>query len=228
MIMFKIAAHRGGNSWSDLLISIEKGFDCVELDVHLSHDNYVLVQYSPKVHINGKVIYIQDLCYAQLSAAEKGDLLLLSDVLAFSKGKIDVVIDIKRGRDYYPQIGERVADIIGQFEMYNNTWVISFDHCCLIEAKRHDPFIKIALMYVARPYDEESYWKNANTDGIEVCNDYLDAEIAGKAHAFNIVLIGWCTKDFDEIDWLIDLGTDIITIELENCYLDYVKARRGD
>ncbi|MCX4328309.1 MAG: glycerophosphodiester phosphodiesterase [Lachnospiraceae bacterium] len=228
--MYKIAAHRGGNSWDNLFAAIEKGYDYVELDVHLSCDNYLLVQYSPKVQVNGRIMYIQDLYYNQLSTEQREKFLLLSDVLAFARDKIGVIIDIKHGHDYYQNIGAEVVNQIRKFKLYQNTWMISFDHRCLIEAKQNDPKVNIALMYVAHLYDEEGYWLNANTNGVEICNEYLNVEIANKVHSSNLTLIGWCTKDFDELDWLIRLHTDIITIEQEDCYLNFLqdKKSRGD
>lgn len=224
--MYKIAAHRGGNSWDNLFAAMQKGYDYVELDVHLSCDNYLLVQYSPKVQINGEIIYIQDLYYSQLSVQQKNDFLLLSDIFSFVRDKIGVIIDIKHGYDYYRKIGIEVANLIRKFEMYQNTWVISFDHKCLIEAKQYDPNVNIALMYVAHLYDEEKYWIQANTDGVEICNEYLNFEIANKVHSSNLTLIGWCTKDFRELEWLIRLRTDIITIEQEDCYLNFLRTKR--
>ena len=69
--MFEIAAHRGGNSWSGIYEAIKKGYDYIELDVHLSRDKYLIVQYSPKVQINGENIYIQNLQYDKLSIENK-------------------------------------------------------------------------------------------------------------------------------------------------------------
>lgn len=226
--MFRIAAHRGGNSWDSLYDAVEKGYDYVELDVHLSHDNYLLVQYSPKVQINDEIIFIQDLCYTQLSVEQKNNFLLLSDVCTFAKNKIGIIIDIKRGHDYYYKIGIEVANLIRKLELYQSTWVISFDHRSLIEAKQYEPKINVAVMYVARLYNEEQYWYNANTDGVEICNEYLNFNIAQKVHSSNLTLIGWCTKDYTELDWLIRLDTDIITIEQEDCYLDYLETKRGE
>lgn len=224
---FKIAAHRGGNTWSGIFDAIEKGYDYIELDVHLSGDNCLIVQYSPVAEIAGERLYIQELMYNALPEKNKAGLLLLSDVLHYVKDKIDVVLDIKRGRDFYQDIGVKVADLIGRMDMYKNTWIISFDHKCLIQAKEFEPRVRIAPMYVARISDESVYWRSVHADGVEVCNDYLDFETVKHAHEMDMHLLGWCTEDIAVLKWLAELGIDIITIEQKDYYLDYLNTLKG-
>ncbi len=227
--MFEIAAHKGGNSWAGIFEAEKKGYDYVELDVHLSADGYLIVQYSPVVQIEEDTLYIQDLQYASLSPENKSRLLLLSDVLAYAKDRIGIVVDIKKGREFYKNIGPKVAEMVKQSDMFHHTWLISFDHQCLAEAKKCVPEIQIALMYVARPYDEGTYWKQANADGVEVCNDYLVHETVALAHAEHLKMLGWCTTKTEELKWLVDLGIDVITIEQDDHDLNYLRAlgRRG-
>lgn len=221
--MFKIAAHRGGNSWTRIYEAIKKKYDYIELDVHLSSDQYLIVQYSPEIQINGEKIYIQNLQYAKLSEENKKKILLLSDVLAYTQNKIGVVIDIKKGVTFYNDIGSRVADLVRTIGAIQHTWLISFDHCCLWEAKRIVPEIKIAPMYVARLHNEDSYWEKLHSDGIEICNDYLEEKTVICAHERNLKVLGWCTTSIEELRWLTSLNLDIITIEQEDFYLSYLK-----
>lgn len=225
--MFKIAAHRGGNSWDSLYDAIEKGYDFAELDVHLSHDDYLIVQYSPIVHIVGRDIYIKDLCYSELPDGDKKNLILLSDVFTEAKGKIDIIIDIKCVSSWYSNIEIRIANLIREYNFYQNCWVISFNHNYLTQLKEYDQHINTALMYVGCLSDEKSYWKRTMADGVEVCIDYFTADTAENAHKLGLKLIGWCTEDFGELDRLISHNTDIITIEQEDKFLNYLK-KRGD
>lgn len=222
--MFKIASHRGGNSWGNIFQSIQNKYDYMELDVHLTADNYLVVQYSPTIKINECNVYIQDIKYKMLSSSTKKQLLLLSDVLSYAKGKIGVIIDIKRGYTFYHDIGIYVANLIEKMSMYTSTWIISFDHYCLIQAKKYNSNVQIALMYVARPYNEQKYWLEANADGIEVCNDYLVSQTVELAHNNNVKLIGWCTKNFDELKWLAELKIDIITVDMDKVFINYLKT----
>lgn len=226
--MFKIAAHRGGNSWESLYDAIEKGYDFVELDVHLSHDNFLIVQYSPKVHIDGKDIYIKDLCYAKLPDEHKKSLILLSDIFTETKGNIDIIIDIKCVSGWYADVEFQIVNLIREYNFYRNCWVISFNHNYLTKIKEYDQHVNTALMYVACISDEKSYWMRTNADGVEVCIDYFTTDTAENAHKLGLTLIGWCTKDFNALDRLISHDTDIITIEQEDRFLNYLKNKRGD
>lgn len=222
--MFEIAAHRGGNSWPSILNAIEKKYDYIELDVHLSCDNYLIVQYSPKIQIRGEEIYIQHLKYNSLPDEEKNQILLLSDILVYVKDKIGVIIDIKRGLSFYKNIEKKIADLINDVGTYKKTWLISFDHKCLMNVKEYNINVKIAPMYVARLYDEDTYWNKINADGIEICNDYLLPETVTLAHKNNLKLLGWCTKELDELSQLVGLGIDIITIEQNDYYLNFLNS----
>lgn len=226
--MFQIAAHRGGNSWSDIFESIQKGYDYIELDVHLSKDGELIVQYSPLVQIYGNSTFIRDLMFCDLSDAEKSELILLQDVLEYAHDKIGVVIDIKKGADFYRGIGRKTAEVVQNTKSYSSIWVISFDHQCLMEAKEYDANVRIAPMYVARLHNEEEYWKNVMADGVEICNDYLSRESAELAHKNGLKLLGWCTEDPNELLRLVDLGVDIITIEQNDRYYDFLRMSRKE
>ena len=220
--MFQIAAHRGGNSWPSIYEAVLKGYDYIELDIHQSQDGELIVQYSPLAQINEKKIYIRDMMFCQLSDEEKHRLILLQDVLTYAHNKIGVVIDIKKGEFFYRGIGQKTAKLIHDTNSYLSTWVISFDHHCLTEAKRYDSKVRTAPMYVARLDNETEYWKSTMADGVEICNDYLCRESADLAHRNGLKLLGWCTEDLDELLRLVDLGVDIITIEQDNRYFDFL------
>ena len=224
--MFKIAAHRGGNSIESILKAIEKKYDYVELDVHLSKDGKVIVQYEPIITANGTNCFIEDIEYSKLTFSDKEKLLLFEQVLKIVKGKIGVIVDIKHGLHFYQHIGEKVAFLIKEADMCAESWIISFDHVCLNEAKNTNQAIRIAPMYVARINQEKEYWSSIQSDGVEVCNEYLDINSVKAAHSLGMTMIGWCTKDYDEINDLVKMGIDIITIEAEDEYLNYLKSMR--
>lgn len=83
-------------------------------------------------------------------------------------------------------------------------------------------------MYVGCISDEEYYWRCTKANGVEVCIDYFTSETAQNAHKLGLKLIGWCTRDFDELDRLISHDTDIITIDQEDRFLSYLKNKRRD
>lgn len=226
--MFQIAAHRGGNSWPSIFEAIQKGYDYIELDVHQSKDGELIVQYSPLTQINGTVLYIRDLIFCQLTNEEKRRLILLNDVLTFAHNKIGVVIDIKKGDFFYPGIGQNISKLIHDTNSYLRTWVIAFDHQCLTAVKKYDSKVRIAPMYVARLDMETDYWRSTMADGIEICNDYLCRESAELAHKNGLKLLGWCTENMDELLCLVNLGVDIITIEQNDRYLDYLRSIERD
>lgn len=226
--MFLIAAHRGGNSIDSIVDSIEKKYDYVELDVHLSYDKELIVQYSPLVCINNSIKYIEDIRYHKLSKTDRERLLLLEDVFKITKGKIGIIIDIKHGISFYPHIGKYVAEKIKEYDLCKETWIISFDHMCLDEAKNHIPSVKISPMYVARIFEEYKYWERIRADGIEICNEYLDQESIRVAHRMGLTMIGWCSQDREELLNLVKMGIDIITIEKDDPILDLLQTIQSD
>jgi len=155
----KIIAHRGASGYApeNTLASFEKainmGVDMVELDVHLTADDSVVVMHDPKVDrtTNGKGI-IREMNFSALRNLDAGQWFsreyagqkvpTLSEVLSLVSGKAKVLIELKWPPDgLYPNLVDKVMDIVDQHNA--RSWIIlqSFEITYLKDASLRYPNI---------------------------------------------------------------------------------------
>src|SRR5438034_11288910 len=143
-------AHRGGahlapeNTFAAFLNALSLPIDAIELDVHLSRDGHAVVIHDNLVHVrtngSGNLLDL-DLAYLRrLDAAarypggwpEPQQIPTLSEVLELAKGRTQVYIEIKTSKrrqtyEPYPNIAEKVVELLYLAGMLDQVIVISFD-----------------------------------------------------------------------------------------------------
>jgi glycerophosphoryl diester phosphodiesterase len=178
-------AHRGGahlapeNTFAAFVNALSLPVDAIELDVHLSRDGHVVVFHDNLVHkrTNGTGNLLNlDLSYLRrLDAAarhpggwpEPQQIPTLSEVLELAKGRSLVYIEIKtskRGRTYeaYPNIAEKVIELVQQADMIDKVLVISFDWLILPVIKTVEPAIETGMLV------SKKIWNPRDSDGMQL------------------------------------------------------------
>lgn len=204
-----IAAHRAGNSLSGIQYALDQGADMVELDVHMTKDLKIVVGHNPYIIVKNEKLYFEDINYTDYS----GIILSLEEIFRFAENSsFSILIDIKKGKNFYNKIGVTLAGLIADFQLEEKVQVISFDHSALLEIKAAGyERIKTGILYVARLVSLTDAVAASRSDFVEICNEYLSEELVQEARRINVWLCGWCADTEAEIKWLIDLGIDIIT-----------------
>lgn len=212
-----IVAHRAGNSFDTFKMATEMGADIVELDVHMTMDRYLVVQYEPFVKIGGMTTYLGSVTLSHLNKHKMkthvSPILLLRDVLDWGrKANITLMIDIKNGPVFYPNIHIEVARLVYDCHMEKNVWVISFDHKCIYDIKHQDEFpLKAGILYVARLSHLKKIIQIVGADLIETHNKYLTSETVTEAHDAGAKVCGWSSDEPQVLERLLKLSVDMIT-----------------
>ena len=157
---FKVVAHRGASGYApeNTLVSFEKGIalgaDMVELDVHLTADDSVVVMHDHDVNrtTDGKGA-ISGMTFAELRQLDAGGWFdkkfsgqrvpTLSEVLQLVNGRVKVLIELKwPANGLYTGLVEKTVKVIR--EHHAESWVIlqSFETSYLEEAARKAPDIE--------------------------------------------------------------------------------------
>lgn len=143
-IKYKIISHRGGSLFApeNTFASIKKALNInstrIEIDVQQTKDSIVILMHDITLDrtTNGNGL-IKKYNYPELqnldagswfSESYKGEIIpKLEDVIKYINGKCELVIEIKKGKEFYPHIEETIVDLI----LKNNAekWIIihSFD-----------------------------------------------------------------------------------------------------
>ncbi|HKQ37722.1 MAG TPA: glycerophosphodiester phosphodiesterase [Verrucomicrobiae bacterium] len=223
----EIIAHRGAsydapeNTLASVRLAWEQGADAVEVDVHLSRDNRVVVMHDADTkRIAGVKHLVRDLSLAELQKLDCGRwkspkfagerLASLEDVVATIPSGKRMLVEIKTGAEivrHFPAVPSNVAPI-------------SFD----LEA--------IAAMKAARP-DLQCYWVVAwrrdwkrggwlpkpaqmneqalakNLDGLDVgANGPVTAAFVKKSHAAGLKVYVWTVDSVTKARQLREAGVD--------------------
>jgi glycerophosphoryl diester phosphodiesterase len=236
-------AHRGGaqlapeNTIAAFLNALSLPIDAIELDVHLSRDGHVVVfhdnQVNKRTNGTGNLLDL-DLAYLRrLDAAarypggwsEPQQIPTLSEVLELAKDRAQVYIEIKtskRGQTYgsYPNIAEKVIELVHEAGMINNVLVISFDWQMLSTIKSIEPSVETGMLVSKKVWNPSArngmslLIEKTAEHGCEWINmDYklFTTEILQTIHSNGLKLGLWTVNSEAEILRFAESGIDSLT-----------------
>ncbi|WP_062203022.1 glycerophosphodiester phosphodiesterase family protein [Demequina salsinemoris] len=173
--MTQIWAHRGArlaapeNTLAAFAEAAAVGADGVELDVHLTADDRLVVRHDPELPMpDGSLVPLAALTRAEVALADVGDGVSgphrvphLWEVLDLLEPTgLTVNVEIKVGcAAPYRGIAQAVAETVRAARMSERVIVSSFDHVGLLEMREHDDALALAPLYsegLARPWDYAS------------------------------------------------------------------------
>lgn len=155
-MMIQGVAHRGypkkypENTISSFLKAVELGFTHLELDVHLSKDGIPVVIHDHTLdrmtNGTGRVVDYTASELQSLEMEQAEHIPTLEEVLRALKGKIQLNIELKQMGNYYPQLEERVLEVIEEFDMLNQVVITSFDFDALEKIRQRSGDVCIGLI----------------------------------------------------------------------------------
>lgn len=234
-----ITGHRGaaGLAPENTLAAIRKGIsfnvDRIEIDVQQTADGVVVVRHDETLNrtTNGKGL-IKDRTFLEIkkldagssfSSEYKGEKIpSLEEVLQTVNGRCDLVIEIKKGNDFYPNIVENTIELI---EKYNaQDWCImhSFNIDALVHAHKLMPELRLHRLFVVKlrglpliydgSIDVLNIEKHPFIEEYSIMYNFANQGIIDQLHKHGKRVNVWTVDDKKHINRLINLGVDgIIT-----------------
>ncbi|MEC0128903.1 glycerophosphodiester phosphodiesterase [Paenibacillus pabuli] len=149
-------AHRGypkkypENTLSSFLKAVELGFTHLELDVHLSKDGIPVVIHDHTIdrmtNGTGRVADYTASELQSLNIKQDEHIPTLDEVLRALKGKIELNIELKQMGNCYPQLEEKVLEVIKEFNLLNQVVITSFDFDALEKIRQLSSDVRIGLI----------------------------------------------------------------------------------
>lgn len=222
----KITAHRGGsfsapeNTLAAIRRAIEEGADYAEVDVRLTADGYaVLLHDKDLFRVAGVKNSLSDLSYEQIRTLDAGSwfapqfrderIPLLSDVVAFSAGKIRLNIELKTDGVPY-RLAERVVQILHEHEAMPECVVSSASIEALEHLRNLDPSIRTGCV-ISQSIGEVTA---LNVDFLSVSSRLATPGLIGAAHAAGKEVHVWTVNKPRQMARFIDLGVDNLITDL--------------
>jgi glycerophosphoryl diester phosphodiesterase len=193
----------------------------IELDVHITRDGEIVVCHDDSLErTTGLRKLIGELTWEEIRKLDAGKwfgpefagakIPLLEEVLSWAKGKIPVVVEIKRGFGEREDIVERTIEVIRACGMEGEVEVISFDHRFVKKAKEIAPEIAGGILYVGTLVDPVRAARDAHADALHPHFAYVDRELVEQAHAAGLAVSTWVVNDPETARLLASWGVDCI------------------
>ena len=226
-----IVAHRGGakianeNTLSSFQQAIEMGVDMVELDVHMTRDNHVVVCHDMTIDrtTNGAG-KIEDMTLQQFKQAVVVDyasklptsesMPTLREALELMKGRTKILLEIKRrNKNQYPGVEQQIIDMIHEMEMVDQVVIQSFDDQALFTVHQLDPTIRIEkLLFCRLPFgmcfdgkiNRFSFEKYKICASLNFMYKFIDQKSIDKLHAEGFEVKVWTVDDPRKLNYKAD------------------------
>ncbi len=221
-------AHRGAsgiapeNTLTAFKTAIEIGVDAIELDLHGTVDNQIVVIHDPTLDrttdLNG---LIKQTALKKIKQADAGSwfdqkfagetIPTLSEVLTFAADKTISVLEIKD-----TTITKRVVEIVCEMDVLNQVIIISFDFSAIETVRSVEPKISTGLLSSGRngsvcPIQLCQKLCSIGSNILNVHHELITPEFAYEVRRRGITLWCWTVDDIDRIRELLSYGVQGIT-----------------
>ncbi len=210
-----LTGHRGAaelepeNTRLSIQKAIDLGVDQVEIDVHLTRDQHLVVIHDATVDRTtdgqGAVADFTLEEVKRLDAGKGERIPTLQEVIDLVRGKVVLQIELKG-----PDTAEPVVRTVEQNNIENEVLLTSFVHERLREARQLNPSLALGALWSNPPADACEQAIDMGAEAIHIQYQNIDAQLVQKAHAHGLMIRAWNPDTVEEIQRVIDLGVDAV------------------
>ena len=213
--------------------------DGIELDVHLSKDDQLVIIHDERVDrtTNGSG-FVKDLSYSELRELDasykfpqfkgKAKIPLFEEYCQFISKNPTIVtnIEIKTNLVYYKDIEEKVVAMIKKYKIEDNVIISSFNHQSVVFTKKIDNNITTGLLVESQGLVNAGYM--AHKMGVEFYHpdiSTLTKESVDECIMNGIALNVWTVNDFESLKKCVDWGITGVITNYPDIIKEYLVAR---
>src|SRR5712691_1698040 len=233
---FMVIAHRGAsfyapeNTFAAFDLAIEMGVSHIELDVHSTRDNHIVVIHDETVDrtTNGAGP-VTNHTLAALKALDAGSwfegkfsgerIPTFSEVLQRYKGRVHIHTEIK---GHFAHLSQRTADLVRRHGMAERVTITSFQKASLEETHAYAPELPIGWL-VAEVSD--AVIAQARVMGLtQICPraNAVTPELIHRLHAEGFVVRAWGVVTEDLMRQVVKAGADGMTVNFPDKLIAYL------
>lgn len=222
-----IMGHRGAaalepeNTLRSISRAIEIGVDAVEIDVHMSKDEEIVVIHDSTVDrtTNGTgpvgSYTLEEL--KKLDAGKGEAIPTLEEVIDLIDDRIKLVIELKEeGTE------QGVVELIKRYNLEETVYVISFWHRLVKTIKEMESLIKTGVLLVGCPVDT-SIATDASADALVMRYSFVDRAFVEIAHGKGLKVFIWNIDDQRLLPPFADMGVDGIGTNDPRVLVEYFR-----
>ena len=220
----KVYAHRGfsGHYPENTMLAFQKAAELgcygIELDVHLTKDDKLVIIHDEKVNrtTDGRG-WVKDLSWNQLQKLNAGTAFKLEAKIPSLEEYFDWVkdtdlvtnIEIKTDRYYYPDIEEKTLALVRDFGLSDRVLFSSFNHSSLYDLRRLAPDIPCGALVTYQAVGNVGYFCH-KFDLAYYHPDFrlLDEVEVASCKAYGIKINAWTVNEPEDLARCLALGID--------------------
>ena len=213
--MVNVTGHRGAaglepeNTLRSFQRALDLGVDVIELDVHLTKDQHLVVIHDATVDRttdgSGAVGDLTLCEIQQLDAGQGEQVPTLQEVIDLVAQKAILQIELK-GLD----VEHQVAHMITANHLIDHVIVTSFRHNMVKTVKMVNPQISTGVLFLGLPIDAPRLAHDAHADAVHPHVNYINPELVESCHSQGLSVRVWNTDDPFEMREMIALDVDAI------------------
>ena len=239
----KIIAHRGysGKYPENTLAAFQAAAKLpiygVELDVHLTKDNQIVVIHDEMINrtSNGRG-FVKDLTLQELRSYDYGSwfgneflgekIPTLSEVLAlFCKTNLRVNIELKSDIFEYKGLEEKVLQEVFAFGMEDQVVISSFNHEAVKRIACIAPNVENAALFATRVINVVDYQKSIPAKAIHVSLSTAVSKPVLEAIQKNSIVRVYTVNEIEHAEKLLNIGVDAIFTDEPEKMLAFINTR---
>lgn len=224
--MTQIWGHRGAsfdapeNTLPAFALAFEQGAEGIELDVHLTRDDEVVVIHDESLErtTDGSG-WVADHTLAQLRRLNAGkpkgltgvEIPLLAEVLALAKDAGGIVnVELKTDLIAYQGIEERVLELVAEAGMDEHVLFSSFNHYTLMRLRSAGATQPLGALLQDRLYKPWRYVDHLGVEAIHPNQRACSGKVVRKCHERGIAVNVWTVDGESDITAQLEHGVDAI------------------
>lgn len=208
--------HRGAkgerpeNTINGIRYALELGLKAIEIDIHLSLDEQLIVIHDNTVDrtTNGKgeVKKLSSEELRKLDAGEGEKIPFLEEVLdLFDEFSFTLFIEVKS-----TGCEKLLVELIQSRELHHKVIVKAFNHRIIKKVKEIDPKIKTACLIYGLPVNAVNLIENSRADGISISVSTVDQALVELCHHHNYKVTVWNVNKKEDLETYTQMGVDFI------------------
>ncbi len=213
----EIIGHRGAprerreNTLPSFAQALDEGADGVELDVHMTRDNVIVVHHdrtvSAAMHASSAGAALRDVTAGALRdmPLDSGDLIpTLDEVFALVDGRATVYVEVKAAG-----IEAALAACLQRWPLARVA-VHAFDHRIPVAVRALCPELDIGLLSASYPIDIAAVLRGTAATALWQQAELIDEALVREVHDMGARVIAWTENDPERARALIGMGVDAI------------------
>lgn len=213
--MVNVTGHRGAaglepeNTLRSFRRALDLGVDAIELDVHLTKDQHLVVIHDATVdRTTDGTGAVRDLTLCEIQQLDAGlgeHVPTLQEVIDLVAQKTILQIELK-GIDVEHKVAQSIADN----RLINHVIVTSFHHNMVKTIKTLNPQISTGVLFLGLPIDAPHLAHEAQADAVHPHVNYVDTQLVESCHSHGLSVRVWNTDDPAQMQKMISLDVDAI------------------